>query len=118
MPATRETRTVYLAIDGLVLPSNREGFPNAVLEALAHGCPVIATDVGDVRLLVDHGKTGWVVPSNDPEALAVAIGEFADTPADMRGRMGEVGSAVVLKDYSVEELVRRTVEVYDRILDG
>ncbi len=118
LPATgtRETRTVYLAIDGLVLPSNREGFPNAVLEALAHGRPVIATDVGDVRALVDHGKTGWVIPSDDPEALARAIGEFADTPADIRGGMGEMGSAFVLEEYSVERLVERTLDVYFHVL--
>ena len=118
LPATRttETRSVYLAIDGLVLPSNREGFPNAVLEALAHGRPVIATDVGDARLLVDHGKTGWVIPSSDPDALAAAIGEFADTPADKRRRMGEMGSAFVLKEYSVERLVERTLDVYFRVL--
>ncbi|MCD4690351.1 glycosyltransferase, partial [bacterium] len=61
----RDIRRVYLAADAVVLPSDWEGFPNAVMEALAHGRPVIATRVGDVRELVKDGVTGWTLEPGD-----------------------------------------------------
>jgi glycosyltransferase involved in cell wall biosynthesis len=57
----------------LVFPSRWEGFPNAVLEALERGLPVVASDVGAVRTLVRDGETGALVPPEDPAALAGAI---------------------------------------------
>lgn len=56
-----------------VLPSRFEGLPSAVIEAMAAGLPVIATDVGGVRELVDDGRTGWLVPAASPVMLADAI---------------------------------------------
>ena len=108
---------VYEALDGLVLPSSWEGFPNAVLEALAHGVPVIATDVGDVRELVHPGRSGWVVPPGDAVTLAAAICEFVALPASQRQQMGAQGSAFVLREYSVDRMVERTMAVYRHVLD-
>lgn len=61
------------AADMLVCPSRTESMCNAVLEGLASGLPVIAADVGDNRLLLDHGSAGLIVPPEDPTALARAI---------------------------------------------
>lgn len=61
------------AADLLVCPSRSESMCNAILEGLASGLPVIAADVGDNRLLLDHGSAGLIVPPEDPTALARAI---------------------------------------------
>ena len=65
-----------------------EGFPNVVLEALAHGKPVVATDVGDVRALVEPGRSGWVVPPRDPAAFAAALLELLELSPARRAEMG------------------------------
>jgi glycosyltransferase involved in cell wall biosynthesis len=115
---TRAIRSVYLGIDCLVLPSRWEGFPNAVLEALAHAVPVIATDVGDARAIVDDGETGWIVSPEDADSLASAILALSELPAARRVEMGRKGAASVRGRYSVEKLVSRTVDVYRRVLGG
>lgn len=65
----------------LCLPSRSEGMPNVVLEALTSGCPVAATDVGDVRHLIRNGANGYLVPNNGPvtENLSTAISRVLTT---------------------------------------
>ena len=116
---TDDVRAVYLASDAVVLPSSPgEGFPNAVLEGLAHGRPVLATDVGDAAAMVRHGENGWLIPPDNAEVLASALGELAATPPERLREMGESGSAFVLGEYSAERLVQRTMEIYRRVLGG
>ncbi len=115
---TRDTRSVYLGVDGILLCSRWEGFPNVVLEALAHGTPVIATDVGDVSEIVRPGESGWVVPPEDAKSLSAAIAELVSLPASRRAEMGKAGSAFVLDKYSAERLAERTLSVYRRVLDS
>lgn len=109
-------RSLYLAMDGLLLTSSWEGFPNAVMEGLAHGVPVVSTDVGDVRHLVKDGESGWIVPPSDPEALATAIEGLVACGHEQRESMGAIGSAFVLANYSAEKLVERTMVVYEEVL--
>jgi glycosyltransferase involved in cell wall biosynthesis len=115
---TRSIRSVYLAVDCLALPSLWEGFPNVVLEALAHGVPVIATDVGDVRSIVEDGVSGWVVPPESAELLASAIIELIELPDQRRVEMGAKGAASVRDRYSADLLAARTMDVYRRVLGG
>jgi glycosyltransferase involved in cell wall biosynthesis len=114
---TDRIRSVYLALDGLVLSSSWEGCPNAVLEGLAHGRPVISTDVGDVSEIVRPGESGWIVPPEDAKPLSAAIVELVSLPASRRAEMGQAGSAFVLDKYSVERLAERTLSVYRHVLD-
>ena len=73
LPPQENVIDLYHACDILLLNSLWEGTPNVVLEAMACGCPVIATDVGDVGRYVIPGVTGWLIPPNDPKALRDAL---------------------------------------------
>jgi len=78
----------YDAADASVLASWREGCPNVVLESLASGTPVVASDVGNVSSMIDGGRNGRVVPSRHVEPLAEAIGELLEgrfDPETVRG---------------------------------
>jgi teichuronic acid biosynthesis glycosyltransferase TuaC len=70
-----EVATWLAAADVLVLPSWAEGTPNVVLEALAAGRPVVATSVGGIPDVVEHGRTGLLVPPGDAAALRAALDE-------------------------------------------
>jgi glycosyltransferase involved in cell wall biosynthesis len=78
------------AMDIFVISSHREGTTTTVLEAMALGLPVIATDVGGIAEIVIHGKTGLLVPRGDPRAMAAAIAQLAGDPAARR-RLGTAG---------------------------
>ena len=117
LPSTRDVSQVYAAIDALVLPSLWEGFPNVVLEAMANGRPVVATDVGDTRKLVRSGVTGWLVPPGDVAALSRALGDLLSSSPRARMQMGEEARRFVVSEYSAARLAERTMEVYRRVLD-
>ena len=75
-------------LDCFVLPSLAEGISNTILEAMASGLPVIATDVGGNADLVARGITGQIVPAGDPEALAASDRQVANDP-DQASRWGD-----------------------------
>lgn len=104
---------VLQALDIFCLPSRAEGLPLALLEAQACGVPIIATAVGGVPAALPQGA-GFVVPSEDPAALAMALQAMhAHSPADRR-HMGSIGRLFVLEHYSLE----KTRAAYDRLALG
>jgi glycosyltransferase involved in cell wall biosynthesis len=110
-------RSAYLGSDALVLTSRWEGFPNALLEALGHGRPVVSTDVGDAHKLAVPGSTGWLVPAGDIEALAAALSSVATAPPEVLGEMGRRGASLVSEQYSDRRLAERTLAVYREVLE-
>jgi glycosyltransferase involved in cell wall biosynthesis len=98
---------LFRAADASVLPSAWENFPHTVVEALAVGCPVIATAVGGVPEVVVDGENGLLVPPRDPAALATAIEAFF-SDADLRARLSRAAPASVA-GYS-EEAVFTAIE--------
>jgi glycosyltransferase involved in cell wall biosynthesis len=80
----------FAAADAFVFPSRDEGMPNAVLEAMASGLPVIATDVRGMAEVVVDGKSGWLVPSGDQAALVAVLEQCLADPA-LRRRLGAEG---------------------------
>jgi glycosyltransferase involved in cell wall biosynthesis len=100
---------VLHAADAFVLPSNYEQMSNALLEAMSCGLPVIATDVGDNRLIIEHDRSGFVVPVNDPIAMAHALQKMIDDPARRR-RLGQAARDRVAEHYDFDSTVAR----YDR----
>ncbi len=114
--AQREDMTdLYRMLDVKVLSSRFEGTPNVVLEAMASGLPVIATDVSDNARIVRHGETGFIVPPQDIEAMARCLNTLATGPA-LRQRMGAAARARAVEEYSVAALGRRTGDVYLEVL--
>jgi len=86
----RDVRRFLPALDVFVLPSEKEGLPAAVLEAMAVAVPVVATDVADTPRVVQDGVTGWVVPVGDVDLMTERLGRLLDNP-DLARRFGEAG---------------------------
>jgi glycosyltransferase involved in cell wall biosynthesis len=101
------------AADLLVLPSHSEGMPNAVLEAMAHGIPVVASDVGGVRSLLGSGA-GIVVAPGDENALAQALQHLVDDPS-LRAEMGERGCELTRGSLSVDAMCGATLSAISDI---
>lgn len=103
-----DPRPYYAAMDVLVLPSLREGFPNVVLEAAAMSVPAVVSDgTGVVDSVVD-GVTGVVVPKSDPAALAAAIRRLAEDQA-LREQMGESARQWVEEHFDKHQVWERTL---------
>jgi glycosyltransferase involved in cell wall biosynthesis len=96
--------------DVLALTSRSEGSPLIVLEAMAAGVPVVATQVGDVPYQVCHGATGFVARSRDPAELAALTLRLADS--GVRERFGHNGRDHVAQHFAIEGMVARTARVY------
>jgi glycosyltransferase involved in cell wall biosynthesis len=101
--------------DVFVLSSRSEGFPVSILEAMAAGLPVVATDVGGVAEAVEDGETGFLVPAADSEALARAL-ERLVSDADLRRRLGAAGRARALRLFDVPRHRAAYIELYCREL--
>jgi glycosyltransferase involved in cell wall biosynthesis len=110
--ATEELAARYGACDIYVQPSLAECFPVTVLEAMACGAPVIATDVGGVAQEV--GDAGLIVPPADSNALAAAIHELAVSPA-RRGELGRAAHRRVERLYDATSIAERHLELYERL---
>lgn len=116
MPGTRDDVAEMLwGFDVFVLPSLNEGISNTVLEAMATGLPVVATDVGGNSELVVNGETGTLVPPSEPEALRRALSRYLERPK-LRREHGEAARARVERHFSLDEMVRKYVSVYDSML--
>jgi glycosyltransferase involved in cell wall biosynthesis len=103
------------AADLFVLSSDSEGLPMSVLEAMAAGLPVVATAVGGIPELVDHGETGLLVPPRDSAALADAIRRTAGDP-QLRDRLGEASRRRARDEFSIERCRQRHLELYRALL--
>jgi glycosyltransferase involved in cell wall biosynthesis len=105
---------VLSAMDLLVLSSDFEGLPNVVMEAMAAGRPVVATDLGGCRELIAEGSTGFLVPLGDPQALAEKMTQVLSLPD--RGRsLGAAGSDRIRSEFSIAAMVRRYEELFLRV---
>lgn len=102
-------------LDVFVLSSHQEGHPLALLEAMAMGVPVVATDITGVAETITDGVDGILVPPGDAGALAEAIKAVGRDP-DVASRMGRGARKKVEREYTVERMVRRTAVLYDGLL--
>jgi sugar transferase (PEP-CTERM/EpsH1 system associated) len=103
--------------DLFVLPSIAEGISNTILEAMASGLPVVATNVGGNPELVKEGQTGTLVPPSDPLAMANAIQAYLRNP----GRVSKHGRAArdrVERLFSMDAMIKGYLDLYDTLLDS
>jgi glycosyltransferase involved in cell wall biosynthesis len=101
--------------DVCVLSSRAEGFSNAILEYMAAGRPVVATDVGGAREVMLEGETGYLVPSGNPAAMAERTLALLRDP-DRARAFGERGRSIVTEGFSCAAQLARTEALYGRLL--
>ena len=103
------------AADLFVLPSWEEGMSLALLEAMAAGLPVVATDIPGNRDLVTDGATGLMVPIRDPARLSQAIERLLNAP-DLRVRLGTAAREVAVSRFSLARMADQHLELFARIV--
>lgn len=111
----RDIPAIMQACDVMVLASLQDPFPWVVLEAMAAGKPVVATNVEGVPEAVVHGKTGFLVPPADPQAMAEAIMTLLDDPKRAR-EMGAAGKARVRQEFTRQAYVGKMESIYADLL--
>lgn len=105
----------YCSMADLVcLPSNYEGLPMVILEAMSHGKPVVASDVGGIGEIVRNGENGYVV-QNDAECFAERIKEILEDEEKM-SVMGEASRAMYVKELTVDKMVSGYMNIYNQII--
>jgi glycosyltransferase involved in cell wall biosynthesis len=97
--------------DVFVFPSRTEGLPNALLEAMAAGLPVVTTDAPGCRDLIAHGRTGLIVPVDDAAALAREV-ERVLSDADLSRRLGQAAAADATRNFMLDKTFRAYRALY------
>lgn len=113
--AHRDVECLYQLMDLFVLPSYWEGVPIAILESMANGVPVIATDLPGVRELISPGHTGWLVPPKDSRSLASAILEALSDP-DACSRVARTALQEVVPRFDLAKTVEQYENIYRNII--
>ncbi|MFG3689953.1 glycosyltransferase family 4 protein [Micromonospora sp. NPDC047740] len=106
----REALRAMAAADLFVLPSHTEGFPNVIVEAMAVGCAIVATEVGAVSEMLEGG-CGMVVPPRSPARLAAALDELTADP-ERRRQMGTLGRQKAHREYGMASVFDRYVQLW------
>jgi glycosyltransferase involved in cell wall biosynthesis len=111
-----DVRQVLAAADVFLFASLYEGLPNALLEAMAAGLPVVATAVGGIPEVVTEGETGYLVPIRRPDLLAQRMVTLAGD-GELRGRLG-AAARERMKAFGMERMVQGYEDLYGRVLAG
>ena len=102
--------------DALWLASEYEGLPNVVMEAMAAGVPVVASDISGNRDLIVSGETGYLVPLGDRAAFARETRRLLED-AELARRLGEAGRRRMLAEFTVEQMIARHAALYRELVD-
>ena len=107
--------SVYASLDIMVSSSRQEGLPIAILEGMASALPLVATSVGEVPTVIQDGRTGILVPPNNPELLAASIVELLRDPVQ-RTRLGAAARQLIADQYSAERMTAEYLRVYEEAI--
>lgn len=113
----RDLAQIYADLDVVALSSLNEGLPVTLIEGMAAGKPVAASNVGGVGDLVQHGQSGLLTPPKDSRALAEGICDLLRRSPEERRRMGEIGRARVYPKYHITTLAQQIETVYESLLN-
>lgn len=111
----RDLPRIYADLDVLVVSSDNEGTPVSAIEAMASGCPVVATRVGGLPDLITEGETGYLVPPRDAEKLALAIIEVLQSPEKAR-LMGGKARDFAHSRFNLQRLIMDMEMLYSNLL--
>jgi glycosyltransferase involved in cell wall biosynthesis len=107
----KDMEDLYAAMDLFILPSHREGFPRAAMEAAAMGLPVVATDIRGCRQVVRHGSNGLLIPLRDPTAIRDAIRALGEDP-EIRAEMSRASRAIAIAEFDEKRVVSIVIDTY------
>lgn len=97
------------------LLSDSEGFPNAVVEAMAAGLPVVATNVGGTGEAVQEGQTGFLVPPGNPALVADRVAQLLRSP-ELCEQFGRAGKTRFQENFTIEEMMRKWIKLYEDLM--
>ena len=119
MPGNQDNVVPWLqAMDIFVLPSYaNEGVPQAILQAMSCGLPVISTDIGSITEAVLHQETGIIVPTKDSDAISEALQTLLKN-ADMRQRFGDIARKMAQEKFGQHIMVNKMENIFDGVLSG
>ena len=109
-----DVHRILAAADLLALTSNKEGLPIVMLEAIAVGCPIVATAVGAVTTVLRQNESAWLVVAEDVERLTCALREALVDPATAKAR-AEQARADFIARFSRDAMGQQYLDVYNRI---
>jgi glycosyltransferase involved in cell wall biosynthesis len=115
LPSTPEVTAALSSMDIFVHPSMTEGLPNAVMEAMACGCAVVASRVGGCPELIDDGFHGLLFKSESLDELVSALRALVREP-ELRTKMAKAASLRMAEQFSIEASARNMSEIYERLL--
>ena len=107
-----ETSPYYQRADVFVLPSLNEGMSNAMLEALATGLPILATNTGGSKELIEEGENGYIIKKKNPQDIADKLEKLIKDP-ELRKKMGEASRKKAL-EMSWEKVAKKYYQVYEK----
>lgn len=115
LSTTSKIQEFYTLMDVVVLTSKSEGFPNVVMEAMASGTPVVAANVGGIPELIEHGVTGTLIKSREPEEFADAVGCYLDD-SEKALETARRGTAFVREELSLQRMIEQYRAIYGTLL--
>jgi len=115
LPSDRDVAARLRGIDIFVHPSLSEGLPNAIMEAMASGCAVIASRVGGCPELIEHGVDGLLVTPGSLDDLTAALAGLIDDPG-ARTKLAAAGTARIGREFSLQASARRLERIYEGYL--
>lgn len=110
-----DTPSVFAAMDVFLLPSDWEGFPVSILEAMQAGVPVIATHVGGIPEMIRDGQDGLLIPPKNPDAIALTVNRLAKDFA-LRATLARSADAHFQSSFTVDTMVQRMSKLFTELL--